>query len=337
MQLSEQAETSKNVRDYIRQALKEDEQQQKQATQEGKGGASGGTVFPPQDDKFLRVAYRLCQHIKFSNHNDFYDQVYKLSFAKLDADYTQTYPAETYVSDVGILKNSVLPWQPGKVVRSGSGYPFFPSGNGDGATHRIYLNPVPGHATTVYKHVLGLKEILWSKLGDYQVVTTCRDLIVIYVSGTDALGKIKAALQEYQKNNTGHFLDEIPVMTTPLQGLSGVGYAEDLGYLPKDNEVVRYWLEKGEDWRATHPWISEPDTTGIVNLSHSSWRAVFILAALRMSGQGGMDELRKKLTTIAAAAGLAPDTMHTRPKITSTLVSLIADELFPAAEPEADQ
>jgi len=324
---SDSKDTPESTENIIRSALTADE------------SYSGEVVFREHDDKFLRVALFVCQQIPFNSYQRFCDEVYRISFVKLKIDYTKTYLPESFTSDA--KKLSVAPWNPDQAVHSADGYPFHPYGSGSGATHRIYVSPVPQHATAVYGHILELsgadKRIKWSKLADYEIVTRCRDLLVVYVSGDDALADMATALQLYQQDNAAHFLNEIPVMTAPLRDLRGVGYAEDLGYLLPGNEVAKYFTAQDEDWQKKHDWIHSDDQTGIVNLSHSQWRAVFILAALRKSGNGGLDALRGNLVTIAIAAGLTPDTMHKRGQITAELVGLIAGVLFPEKEPESDQ
>jgi len=322
------------MREHIQAALTQDQEQQGEPTQ--KKVEVSGEAFPPGDDKFLRVTYYLSQVAEIKDYEALYDQVYKLSFAKINVDYTQTYSLDQYVSDVQALNGYVDPWQNNQLGNSRSGYPLSPGGTGYGATHRIYLNPGPGHAIAVYKYVLEqAKNAKWgkainsSKMGDYQVVTTCRDVIVIYMSGQDMLDIFSAALIQYQQDHANHFLDEIPVMTAaPLPGLQGIGYAEDLAPLSDGGQVYAYWERQGQTWRDTHPWIGV-DNTLLFGLSHSQWRSVFILAALRMPSQNGMDGLRANLTKIAAAAGLTPATMYKKPVISKELVAMIADVLFP--------
>jgi hypothetical protein len=333
---TEGKETPESTEDIIRRALTEDESYILPQTKEG--GASGDTGFSENDDKFLRVARYVFQQTIFGNYGSFCEQVYRISFVKLKMDCTQTYPPDAYIGDTD---KSLADCKRGHAIRSGDGYPFHPFGSGSGATHRIYLSPAPEYATAVYRYVLELSkaddQIKWSKLSDYEILTKCRDPLVIYVSGDDTLEKMRAALQEYQQGNAHHFLKEIPVMTAPLTNLLGVGYAEDLGYLRAGNEVLKYFTDQTDDWQANHDWVHPDDRTGIVNLSHSQWRGVFIFTALRKSGHGGMDDLRKSLATIAGAAGLTPATMHKRPQITSELVGLIAEVLFPEKGPGTDQ
>ena len=315
------------MREYIQAALIQDQQHQ---------GEQG--TFLPGDDQFLRVTHYLSNVTQIKDYEALYDQVYKLSFAKLSIDYTQTYSLDQYAIDALTLKDYVIPWSANKL--GNGGYPLSTGGTGLGASHRIYLNPDPRRAIAVYKYFLEQaknaewgKAVATSKLGDYQVVTTCRDVIVIYISGQDMLDKFGATMQEYQQNNADYFLNEIPVMTAPLAGLRGVGYAEDLAPMRDGGQVAAYWQEQGKDWRDTHPWIGAQD--GLFGLSHSQWRSVFIMAALRMPGQSGIDNLRANLTKIATAAGLTPATMYKKPTISLVLVAMIADVLFP--EVSADE
>jgi hypothetical protein len=325
--------TSKSMREHIQAALIQDQKQQGESAQ--KKVEVSGEAFLPGDDQFLRVAYYLSQVTEIKDYQALYDQAYKLSFAKINVDYTQTYSLDQYANDAQALNGYVIPWQANQLGNSKSGYPLSPGGTGYGATHRIYLNPDPRYAIAVYKYFLEQaknaawgKAVLSSKLGDYQVVTTCRDVTVIYMSGQDMLGIFSATLRQYQQDHANHFLDEIPVMTAPLPGLQGVGYAEDLAPLLDGGQVLTYWQQQDETWRDTHPWIGAQD--GLFGLSHSQWRSVFILAALRMPGQSGMDGLRANLTKIAAVAGLTPATMYKKPAISKELVAMIADVLFPA-------
>lgn len=318
------------MREHVQAALNQDQQQQGESTQ--KKIEVSGEAFLPGDDQFLRIAYYLSQATEIKGYKVLYDQVYKLSFAKLNVDYTQIYPLDRYANGALALEGYVKQWRADQLENGG--YPLSPYGSGWGATHRVYLNPDPEHAIAVYKHFLEQakvaqwgKAVNWSKLGDYQTVTTCRDVIVIYMSGQNMLDEFGAALQRYQQDNAGHFLDEIPVMTAPLSGLQGVGYAEDLPPMRDGGPVLAYWEQKNEIWRDTHPWIGEND--GLFGLSHSEWRSLFILAALRMPGQSGMDSLRANLREIAMAAGLTPTTMYKKPVISEGLLSKIADVLFP--------
>jgi len=311
------------TREQIQAALIQGQQHQ------GEPGA-----FPAGDDQFLRVAYYLSNVTQIKDYDALYNQVYKLSFAKLSVDYAQTYPLDQYAIDAQALKDYVVPWSNDKLANGG--YPLSTGGTGLGATHRIYLSPDPRRAIAVYKHFLEQaknaewgKAVLTSKLGDYQIVTTCRDVIVIYISGQDMLDKLTATLREYQQNNAGYLLNEIPVMTAPLAGLQGVGYAEDLAPT-QAGPVAAYWTEQDETWRDLHPWTGTQDWW--FGLSHSQWRSVFILAALRMSGQSDLDHLRANLTKVAAVAGLTPATMHKKPTVSIELVAMIADVLFPAEE-----
>lgn len=323
---------SKSVREHIQAALIQDQDQQGTSAQ--KKLDVSGEAFPAGDDKFLRVAHYLSQVVEIKGYEALYDQVYKLSFGKINVDYTQTYPLGRYASDVQALNGYVNQWQANQLGNSQNGYPLSQGDTGFGATHRIYLNPDPTHAVAVYKYVLEqAKNAQWgkavysSKMGDYQVVTTCRDVIVIYMS-EQGMGDFSVAMRQYKQDHADHFLDEIPVMTAALLAdLQGVGYAEDLAPWHDGGPVYAYWARQDETWREAHPWIGLHD--GLFGLSHSQWRSVFILAALRMPGQSGMDGLRSNLTKIAAAAGLTPATMYKKPTISEELVAMIANVLFP--------
>jgi hypothetical protein len=54
-------------------------------------------------------------------------------------------------------------------------------------THRIYIGPKPQHAVAVYKSLLDSEPpIVWSKLADHEILTTCRDALIVYVGSVDA-------------------------------------------------------------------------------------------------------------------------------------------------------
>lgn len=311
--------TQKSIREYVREALAQDREQE--------------SAFPPGDDKFLRVAHYVANSTQIGSYDILYNEIYRISFSKLGANYAQTYPLGQFSGNLNALKGLVSQWQASEVENSRSGYPFAPAGSGSGCSHRLYLNPDPSHAIAVYSYFLGSAKtarwgaaINWSKMGDYGIVTTYRDVIVIYLLGRDVLDELAAALLEYQQNNDGHFLDEIPVMTASLPGLRGVGYAEDLTFMRDGGPPLAYWRNQDEDWQNTHNWPGEND--GLFFLSHSQWRSLFVMAALRMTGGGDMDSLRANLAKIAAAAGLTSATMHQKPDISENLVGLLADVLF---------
>src|SRR5262249_48604205 len=152
--------------------------------------------------------------------------------------------------------------------------------------------------------------ISWTKLGSYEVARTCRDVILVYTSDRKTVDIVRDSLLEYQQSgNTQHFADEVPIMTEPLEKLRGVGYAEDLGPLVEPhNPVFTVFTSYDAAWQQEHEYPTKDSS--IINFSHSQWRAVFIVAALRIARQkaqgheAGLEDFRAALREVAAAAKL---------------------------------
>jgi hypothetical protein len=290
--------------------------------------------FTPNDNWFLRIAHTVFQTIAFRDREEFCNTCHRVSLKKIDFD-VLTYSAEEYLLDVQkSLKGKIERIPSGTAIRSHfSGYPMKTSQQSGSVTHRIYINPQPRHAAAVYGHLLDMKPPMFlSKLSDHEILTTCRDTFVVYVSSLAAFTQILDILGSYQREHLDHFIDEIPVMTRPVDGLAGVGWAEDAPLYRDGGPILDYYSKRRESdqsWAQSHPWPMETPTIG---LSHSEWRSVFVLSALRRSAGGDISALRTELRDIAAAAKLTPQTMFMTATIGTELLGLVEDELFPQVE-----
>ncbi|TQL97987.1 hypothetical protein FB559_3599 [Actinoallomurus bryophytorum] len=306
------------VRSYIFQELEED----------ARNPGDRSDIFPPDVDRFLRIVHTVSRAITFKDHEDFCNSCYRMSFEKIITN-ASTYTADAYVRDVLLLEGKVaIP--PAKNIKSYVfGYPLQTQRNEGDIRYRVYLNPRPQHAVAVYRGLLdGNPPIVWSKLADHELLITCRDALVVYVASGSALAEILARLRSYQWDNSDHFFDEVPVMTKPADDLAGVGWAVDLPMTKGGGHVYAHWEAKGEEWQRGRRWIMD-GTSADVNLSHSQWRSIFVLSALRKSAKGDISALRTELARIGDAAGLAPQAMFARPTIGPELVTLLENELFP--------
>lgn len=318
-----QAQRLALIRDQVVQAFRKDPNNQ--------NDQSGG--FTPNDNWYLRIAHAVSRKVEFKDREEFCNTCHRVSLKKMDLD-VHAYPAEKYIQDVKQSLSGKIPIPADKYIRGHpNGYPLKTPQRGGSVTHRIYINPHPRFAAAVYGHLLGKEPPMFlSKLSDYEILTTCRDTFVVYVSSDAAFQRIIEILGTYQQEHREHFIDEIPVMTQPVGGLAGVGWAQDAPLYRDGGPILQYYLEKAKSdqlWAQSHPWPAETETIG---LSHSEWRSVFVLSALRKSAGKDISELRKELGQIVTVAKLTPQTMFMTAEISSELLRLVEDELFPKAD-----
>jgi hypothetical protein len=332
MELSEQSITSGTltaeqerlalIRHHVVEAFRKDPDPQ--------NDQSGG--FPPADNWFLRIAHTVSQAIDFKDREEFCNSCYRVSPKKIGFDLT-TYPVNDYLDDVQRSLSGKIEKIPSLKAIESSGYPMKTPQDRGTVTHRVYVNPLPRHAAAVYGHLLDQRPSMFlSKLSDHEILTTCRDSFVVYVTSDAAFTRILEILDAYQQGHRDHFFDEIPVMTQPVNGLTGVGWAQDAPLYPNGGPLLDYHSKRAESdhaWAELHPW---PMESAAIGLSHSEWRSVFVLAALRKSAGRDISALRTELSTIAAVAGLSPQTMFKTAVISAKLLELVENEVFPTVE-----
>ncbi len=111
-----------------------------------------------------------------------------------------------------------------------------PQHTGQGTSHRkippaarLYLNAKPSATSKVYNFVQELSKdvhmgITETKMGDYEIASTARDVIVIYIKDHDSEGRIIEHVSDYQRKGNGNdFKDEVPYFTRPVARGVGIG------------------------------------------------------------------------------------------------------------------